>query len=68
MKITQTKLAQLTKLSQPYISQICHGERTPSWDTAKKLAGATGLDEKAWMDNDIELIFEVVQVNQTANI
>lgn len=38
--MTQAKLAKLIDISIPYLSQIEHGERTPSTEVLKKLAHA----------------------------
>lgn len=51
--ITSQELSAKAKLSQPYISQIENGERTPSAKAIHKLAMALGVTSAFLMDDDI---------------
>ena len=56
--ITQYRLAQATGLSQTRISEIIHGKRRITPETALRLSKALGLSERFWLnvqnDYDIE--------------
>lgn len=56
--ITPYQLAQATSLSQTRISEVIHGKRRITPDTALRLSKALGLSEKFWLhiqnDYDIE--------------
>lgn len=56
--ITPYRLAQATSLSQTRISEVIHGKRRITPDTALRLSKALGLSEKFWLniqnDYDIE--------------
>jgi DNA-binding XRE family transcriptional regulator len=41
---TQDQLAEQTRISKPFLSQIANGIRTPSLDTLKRLAEALRVD------------------------
>ncbi len=57
--ISQYRLAQATGLPQTRISQIVHGKRSITTDTALRLSKALGTDERFWInlqtDYDIEV-------------
>lgn len=56
--ITPYRLAQATGLSQTRLSQVIHGKRRITTDTALRLSKAFGLSERFWLniqnDYDIE--------------
>jgi len=45
-----TELAFATSLSVSFISQIINRKRSPGWETAKKLAEATGTKPVLWLE------------------
>jgi len=45
-----TELAFATGLSVSFISQIVNRKRSPSWETAKRLAQATGTEPVLWLE------------------
>lgn len=57
--ITSYRLAQATGLTQTRISEVIHGKRRITTDTALRLSKALGLSERFWMnvqnDYDIEV-------------
>jgi addiction module HigA family antidote len=57
--ISQYRLAQATRLPQTRISEIVHGKRRITPDTALRLSRALGLSERYWIniqtDYDIEI-------------
>lgn len=58
LNITPYRLAQATGLSQTRISEVIHGKRRVTTDTALRLSKALGLSERFWLniqtDYDIE--------------
>lgn len=59
LSITQYRLAQATGLTQTRISEIIHGKRRITPQTALRLSKAFGLSERFWLniqnDYDIEV-------------
>lgn len=59
LSITQYRLAQATGLTQTRISEIVHGKRRITPQTALRLSKALGLSERFWLniqnDYDIEV-------------
>jgi len=52
----QKIIAKAVGISDAFLSQILSGMRRPGWETAKKLAEATGVPEKIWLDGTPEEI------------
>jgi transcriptional regulator with XRE-family HTH domain len=46
----QTELAKRTGLSVSMVNKLLLGQRRPSWETAKRLAKATGTKPILWME------------------
>jgi plasmid maintenance system antidote protein VapI len=44
-------LSKITGISLSAVYNILAGNRRPSWETAKKLASATGIAPELWMDD-----------------
>lgn len=59
LNITPYRLAQATGLSQTRISEVIHGKRRITPETALRLSKALGLSERYWLniqnDYDIEV-------------
>ena len=57
LDITPYRLAQATGLSQTRISEVIHGKRRITPDTALRLSKALGLSERFWLDiqNDYDI-------------
>lgn len=57
--ITQYRLAQATGVPQTRISQIVHGKRAITTDTALRLSRVLGVDDRFWIniqtDYDLEI-------------
>jgi len=55
--ITAYRLAQATGLSQTRISEVIHGKRRITPETALRLSKALGLSEKFWLNiqNDFDI-------------
>ena len=50
-KIKQTEIAKKADITDGFLSQILTGEKSPSWETAKKLFKATGIPPEIWMES-----------------
>ncbi len=50
-KIKQTEIAKKADITDGFLSQILTGEKSPSWETAKKLFKATGIRPEIWMES-----------------
>lgn len=51
-KMTQAQLARSAKISQNYYSCIENGERRPSVDVAKRIAGVLGFEWTMFFENE----------------
>lgn len=49
--LTDAKLAEMAKVSRPYVTRIRRGERAPSLAVAAKLAEVTNLPMTAFLKN-----------------
>lgn len=56
--ITQYRLAQATGLPQTRISQIVRGKRAITTDTALRLSKALGVDDRFWINIQIDYDLE----------
>lgn len=56
----QTQIAKKVGVSDAFISNFFKGKRTPSWDTAKKLAATTGTDPVLWVEGRVQEIKEAL--------
>ena len=59
--ITQYRLAQATGLSQTRISEVVRGKRAISIDTALRLSKALGVDDRFWINVQIDYDLEVAR-------
>jgi hypothetical protein len=50
--LTQAAIARCAKISQPMISMVLRGDRTPSVDVAVRLEACTGVCREAWLFPD----------------
>lgn len=57
--ISQYRLAQATGLPQTRISEIVRGKRSITIDTALRLSRALGVDERFWINIQIDYDLEV---------
>ena len=57
--ITQYRLAQATGLPQTRISEIVRGKRAVSADTALRLSRALGVDDRFWINIQVDYDLEV---------
>ncbi len=57
--ISQYRLAQATGLPQTRISQIVHGKRAITTDTALRLSKALGVDDRFWINIQTDYDLEV---------
>lgn len=57
--ISQYRLAQATGLSQTRISEIVRGKRGITVDTALRLSKALGVDERFWLNVQVDYDLEV---------
>lgn len=57
--ISQYRLAQATGLSQTRISEIVRGKRGITVDTALRLSKALGVDERFWLNVQIDYDMEI---------
>lgn len=57
--ITQYRLAQATGVSQTRISEIVRGRRAITTDTALRLSKALGVDDRFWINLQIDYDLEV---------
>jgi addiction module HigA family antidote len=57
--ITQYRLAQATGLSQTRISEIVRGKRAITIDTALRLSKALGVDDRFWINVQVDYDLEV---------
>lgn len=61
LHITQYRLAQATGLSQTRISEIVHGKRSITTDTALRLSRALEVDDRFWINVQIDYDLEVAR-------
>jgi addiction module HigA family antidote len=59
LNITQYRLAQATGLPQTRISEIVRGKRAITTDTALRLSKALGVDDRFWINIQIDYDLEV---------
>ena len=59
LAITQYRLAQATGLPQTRISQIVKGKRAITIDTALRLSKALGVDDRFWINLQLDYDLEV---------
>lgn len=59
--ITQYRLAKATGLPQTRISEIVRGKRAITTDTALRLAKALGVDDRFWINIQVDYDIEVEQ-------
>lgn len=59
LAITQYRLAQATGLPQTRISQIVKGKRAITIDTALRLSRALGVDDRFWINLQLDYDLEV---------
>ncbi|CAM4051987.1 HigA family addiction module antitoxin [Janibacter anophelis] len=57
--ITQYRLAQATGLPQTRISEIVRGKRAITTDTALRLSKALGVDDRFWINIQIDYDLEI---------
>lgn len=57
--ITQYRLAQATGLPQTRISEIVRGRRSITTDTALRLSKALGVDDRFWINIQIDYDLEI---------
>ena len=57
--ISQYRLAQATGLSQTRISEIVRGKRGITTDTALRLSKALGVDDRFWINLQVDYDLEV---------
>lgn len=57
--ISQYRLAQATGLSQTRISEIVRGKRGITVDTALRLSKALGVDDRFWLNIQVDYDLEV---------
>ena len=67
VEISDYRLAQATGLTQTRVSEVIHGKRRITTDTALRLSKALGLSERFWLnvqnDYDIETQHDRHQAN-----
>ena len=50
-KTRQTHIAKMAGISDAFLSEILAGQKSPSWETAKKLFKVTGIRPEFWMES-----------------
>jgi len=60
MKITQNDIAEQAGVTPSFLSRLLAGERRPNWQTAKRLAAATGTDPVLWLEAEAAELRRVV--------
>ena len=51
--MTQTELAKLLGISQPYLNNIYHGRRRPSYNMAKRMQKVTHRTHDWWRESEL---------------
>lgn len=65
--ITQYRLAQATNLPQTRIGEIVRGKRSITPDTALRLSRTLGVDDRFWINIQIDYDLEVARAALGAN-
>jgi|APFre7841882793_1041355.scaffolds.fasta_scaffold03529_3 transcriptional regulator with XRE-family HTH domain len=60
-KIRQYQISKKAKISPSMLSEIINKKAKPSWNTAKRLAEATGSDPVDWMESPPETLRQIIQ-------
>ncbi len=66
--LTQYRLAQATGLSQTRIGEIVRGRRSITTDTALRLARALGVDDRFWINLQVDYDLEVERDRHAAEL
>lgn len=66
--LTQYRLAQATGLSQTRIGEIVRGRRAITTDTALRLARALGVDDRFWINLQVDYDLEVERDRHAAEL
>jgi len=59
-KIRQYQIAQMAGISAPMLCEILNSKARPSWNTAKRLAEATGSSPDIWMEANPEELKNII--------
>jgi len=60
MKLTISKIAVLSEISQGFLSNIICGRNRPHYKTAKRIAAATNTDPVLWLEGSPEEMKEAL--------
>ena len=58
----QAQIARKAGITPSFLSYVLSGQRTPSWETAQRLAEATGTDPLLWISGVPEARRAIVAV------